>query len=61
MSLTPVGRPKARTERVRASGAGPIDSTEDLVDEELLRGTCPGLPGGRSAKSTPTTATWPSA
>ncbi|MEV5768642.1 hypothetical protein AB0L34_29310, partial [Micromonospora sp. NPDC052213] len=25
----------------RASGAGPTDSTEDLVDDELLRGTCP--------------------
>ncbi|WP_435586115.1 hypothetical protein [Micromonospora aurantiaca (nom. illeg.)] len=36
MSATPAGRPEARTELVRASGAGRTDSME-----ELLRGTCP--------------------
>ncbi|WP_319461265.1 recombinase family protein [Micromonospora sp. RTP1Z1] len=36
MSLTPSGQPAARTELVRAAGAGPTDSME-----ELLRGTCP--------------------
>lgn len=36
MSVTPAGQPEARTDLVRASGAGPTDSLE-----ELPRGTCP--------------------
>ncbi|MFI7430693.1 hypothetical protein ACIBPB_27230 [Micromonospora sp. NPDC049836] len=36
MSVTPAGQPEARTDLVRASGAGPTDSME-----ELPRGTCP--------------------
>ncbi|MFU8849408.1 recombinase family protein [Micromonospora sp. SL1-18] len=39
--MTPAGRPEARTELVRASGAGPTDRAEEPMDEELLRGTCP--------------------
>ncbi|MFU8873191.1 hypothetical protein [Micromonospora sp. SL4-19] len=38
MSLTPTGQPAARTELVRAAGAGP---TESIEEPELLRGTCP--------------------
>ncbi|WP_262285952.1 hypothetical protein [Micromonospora sp. MA102] len=38
MSLTPTGQSAARTELVRAAGAGPTDSTDE---PELLRGTCP--------------------
>ncbi|OKI86611.1 hypothetical protein [Micromonospora sp. CB01531] len=38
MSLTSTGQPAARTELVRAAGAGPTDTIEE---PELLRGTCP--------------------